>query len=142
MRSLKSTIARVAAVALALPLFVGAGTPAATASSAAYGCAVTYDATDWGTGFVVALTVSNTGTITFSPWILQFVFSGDQQVISSWSGVWSQTPPSVQATNPTWYASIAPGASHGMGFTATYTGVNANPTGVTLNGVPCVVTFL
>ncbi|GIH25893.1 hypothetical protein Aph01nite_42030 [Acrocarpospora phusangensis] len=142
MRSLKTTIARMAAVALAIPLFVSAGPPAATANSAAYGCAVTYDTTDWTTGFVVALTVSNTGTIPFSPWILQFVFSGNQTVTAGWSGVWTQTPPSVQFTNPTWFASIAPGASHGLGFTATYTGVNANPTGVTLNGVPCVVTFL
>ncbi|GAA0384947.1 hypothetical protein Acor_48120 [Acrocarpospora corrugata] len=142
MRSLKSTIARVAAVVLALPLFVGAATPAASANSAAYGCDVTWDTTDWTTGFVAAISISNTGTIPFTPWIFQFVFSGNQQLSTSWSGVWSQTPPSVQATNPTWFPAIIPGASYGLGFTANYTGVNANPTGVTLNGVPCVVTFL
>ncbi|WP_214103595.1 cellulose binding domain-containing protein [Acrocarpospora catenulata] len=138
-----SKLSRVAAALLFLPLFALAGPPQANAATMAYGCHVNYDVTDWGTGFVVNVTIQNTGTLTFSPWILQFVFPGNETLVNSWSAVWSQTPPSVQAMNPTWYPSIAPGTtSVGIGFTATYSGPYTNPGSFTVNGVPCTVTFL
>lgn len=139
-RSLKPALARLVAVVLAVPL-VFAPASQARATSAAYGCHIIYDITDWGTGFVVNLTLENTGTITFSPWITQFVYAGNQTVTQNWTANWSQTPPSVQATNPSYWPDIAPGTSRTIGFVATYSGSNPDPTGFTINGVPCTVTI-
>ncbi|MEV7806086.1 cellulose binding domain-containing protein [Microbispora sp. NPDC088329] len=106
-----------------------------------YGCEVTYASADWATGFTALLTISNTGSKPFSPWILQFLFSGNQKITVGWSATWTQTPPSVQAVNPTWAKSIDPGASTSLGFQGTYSGINDKPTDFTLNGVPCKVTY-
>ncbi|MEV4580224.1 cellulose binding domain-containing protein [Nonomuraea jabiensis] len=114
--------------------------PAGTAQADAppgYACAVTYASTGWGTGFTADVTISNTGTRTFSPWILQFVFPGGQTFTTGWNATWSATPPSVQATGPSFHKSIDPGTSFGVGFNAS--GSNDQPTGFTLNGVPCTV---
>lgn len=107
-----------------------------------YACEVTYTVNQWSTGFVAALAVTNTGTRPFTPWILQVVFSGDQEVTNVWGvGDWSRTPPSVQVTNPAWKSSLAPGETYDLfGFLAASTGADPLPAGVTLNGVPCTVT--
>ncbi len=128
------------ALAVAAALVLGTSAPAHAMS---YSCDVTYDATTWTGGFVTSITVENTGTSTFSPWILQIVFAGNETMSSGWTATWTQTPPSLQAVNPSWAPSIAPGVTSApIGFVATYTGTYANPTGITLNGVPCTVTYI
>ncbi len=118
-------------------------TPAQAAAPAdapaGYACAVTYASLGWSTGFYANVTIANTGTRAFSPWILQFVFPGSQTLATGWNATFSATPPSVQAANPTWQKSIDPGASFTVGFNAN--GADEHPTGFTLNGVPCAVTF-
>lgn len=111
---------------------------------AGYACAVTYTVHEWRGGFTADLKIGNTGSRPFTPWILQIVFSGDQQVTNAWGGGgWSQTPPSLQITNPTWNTSVDPGEQVGaIGFNATYSGANSPPAAVTLNGVPCDVTYV
>ncbi|MEN3540577.1 cellulose binding domain-containing protein [Microbispora sp. ZYX-F-249] len=104
-----------------------------------YGCAVTYTSVGWTTGFYAIVTISNTGTRVFSPWILQFVFPGSQTLTVGWNGTFSATPPSVQVTNPVWRTSIDPGTSFQTGFNAN--GADEHPSGFTLNGIPCSVTF-
>ncbi len=141
MRSSRTSF-RVAAAGLLLAALSAAPAQAAALSPPpGYGCAVTYASVDWATGFTALLTISNTGTKSFSPWILQFLFTGDQKITTSWSATFTQTPPSVQAANPTYLKSIDPGASASLGFQGTYSGVNDKPTGFTLNGVPCGVTY-
>lgn len=107
-----------------------------------YACEVTYTVNQWSTGFVAALEVTNTGTRPFTPWILQLVFSGDQEITNVWGvGNWSRTPPSVQVTNPSWTSSLNPGETYDMfGFLAAHNGgTDPLPASVTLNGVPCTV---
>ncbi|MEU8175786.1 cellulose binding domain-containing protein [Microbispora hainanensis] len=106
---------------------------------AGYACTVTYTSVGWATGFYAILNIANTGTRPFSPWILQFIFPGDQTLTAGWSGTFTVTPPSVQAANPTWWPSIDPGTSYQLGFNAN--GTDEHPSGFTLNGVPCSVTF-
>ena len=128
----------VAAILLAA-LFTSPAQAAPADVPAGYDCAVTYTSVGWTTGFYAIVTIDNTGTQVFSPWILQFVFPGSQALTVGWNGTWSATPPSVQATNPVWHASIDPGTSFEIGFTAN--GADEHPTGFTLNGVPCAVTY-
>ncbi|GIH51550.1 endoglucanase [Microbispora rosea] len=106
---------------------------------AGYDCAVTYASLGWTTGFTTRVTITNTGTRVFSPWILQFVFPGSQTLMQGWNATFSETPPSVQAASPIWQQSIDPGTSFWIGFNAN--GADEHPTGFTLNGVPCAVTF-
>ncbi len=105
---------------------------------AGYACGVTYASVGWVTGFTARVTIRNTGTRVFSPWILQFVFPGSQTIAQGWNATFSATPPSVQAAS-SWYTSISPGTSFDIGFTAN--GADDHPTGFTLNGVPCAVTY-
>jgi hypothetical protein len=104
----------------------------------AYSCGVSVSYNIWSTGFVATITVTNTGKTTFSPWILQALTRAT--LSSAWNGGWSQTRPSIQATNPVWHDTIAPGESYSVGLTATYAAptTNAHPLShFTLNGVPC-----
>ena len=120
-------------------LLTGPAQAAPPGVPAGYDCAVTYATQSWPTGFNALVTISNTGTRVFSPWILQFVFPGSQTIYTSWSATYSVTPPSVQAANPSWQKSIDPGTNYTIGFTAD--GLDEHPTGFTLNGVPCAVTY-
>lgn len=131
---------RIGITGILLTALLTAPTRAARADvPAGYACTVTYTTVAWATGFYAILNIANTGTRTFSPWILQFIFPGDQILSAGWSGTWSTTPPSVQVTNPVWRASIDPGTSYELGFNAN--GADEHPSGFTLNGVPCTVTF-
>lgn len=104
-----------------------------------YSCAVTYASTGWTIGFTARVTIANTGEPAFSPWILQFVFPGSQTIDTGWLATFSTTPPSVQAVNPAWHTSIDPGTSYLIGFNGK--GADERPSGFTLNGVPCAVTY-
>ncbi|NJP26219.1 cellulose-binding domain-containing protein [Microbispora hainanensis] len=119
-------------------VLTGPAQAAPTDVPAGYDCAVTYASLGWITGFTTSVTITNTGTRAFSPWILQFVFPGSQTLIQGWNATFSQTPPSVQAAS-SWQPSIDPGTSFYIGFNAY--GADEHPSGFTLNGVPCAVTF-
>lgn len=141
MRSLRTSAVVGAAGLLMVALSTGPAQAALLAPPPGYACAVTYASVDWGSGFSARIDIANTGSKTFSPWVLQFLFSGSQKLTTSWNATFTQTPPSVQAANPTWVTKIDPGASTFVGFQATYGGVNDKPTDFTLNGVPCAVTY-
>jgi endoglucanase len=114
--------------------------PTATPPPAQMACAVTYDVTsDWGAGFVVDLTVTNTGNTAINGWNLAWRFAGNQQIGNLWNGVLTQSGDSVSVANASYNAAIAPGASVYPGFQAAYSGSNARPAAITLDGVPCKV---
>ncbi|MEV4464413.1 glycoside hydrolase family 9 protein [Micromonospora echinofusca] len=102
------------------------------------GCAVTWTASSWDTGFTANVTLTNTGTTTIDGWTLAFTFpSAGQKVGQGWSATWTQTGTAVTATNISYNARLAPGASTSFGFNGTHTGSNPKPTAFTLNGTPC-----
>ena len=56
---------------------------------------------------------------------------------SGWNAAYTPTSGTVAARNVSYNATIAPGASVGIGFQATHTGNTAKPTSFTLNGATC-----
>jgi endoglucanase len=105
-------------------------------------CAVTWTPNDWGTGFTVAVKITNTGTSSINGWTLAFSFAGNQRLSNGWGATWTQAPNSanVTAVNADFNRTIAAGASvQDLGFQAAYTGTNARPANFTVNGSACTV---
>jgi cellulase/cellobiase CelA1 len=102
-------------------------------------CRVTYSADSWAGGFVANLTITNTGTTTVSGWALRFTFPGDAVVTNMWNAAPTQSGRTVDARNLSYNATIAPGATAGFGFQASFATNGNAPTTFTLNGSPCSV---
>ncbi|ETK37146.1 cellulose binding domain-containing protein [Microbispora sp. ATCC PTA-5024] len=102
------------------------------------GCAVTYTAWSWPSGFTTDLVVRNTGATAIDGWRLEFAFPlSTQHVTSGWSATWAQSGTAVSATNLGWNTTLKPGASVRIGFNGTHSGSNPSPTAFTLNGRAC-----
>jgi beta-glucosidase len=100
-------------------------------------CRVAYSVNDWGGGFSATVTITNIGASTINGWTLRFSFPGNQQITNAWSATWSQQGQAVTATSMSWNGTLAPGASTGIGFNASYSGANARPTAFTINNIAC-----
>ncbi len=113
----------------------------ATTQSAGSGlaCHVTYTVdTQWNDGFTTGITIENTGTTNINGWSLTWSWSGNQAIYQSWNSNYAQTGANPTLTNASWNAAIAPGATvTGIGFNASYSGSNTNPTTFHVNGVLC-----
>lgn len=110
-------------------------TPAPASST----CAVRFtDTTNWGSGFVASIDITNTGAETIDGWTLRFTWPTVwQQQAGGWNGTWSQDGTTVTITNADFNARLTPGASANIGFVGNYTGPNIEPTLFTLNGTLC-----
>ena len=105
----------------------GGGTPPPSS-----GCTAAYSVVNsWSGGFQAQVTVTNTGTSSLSGWQLAWTFPGDQKINSLWNGAYTQSGPQVGVTPATYNATIAPGSSVTVGFTATDTTGSASPSSVT-----------
>jgi hypothetical protein len=91
---------------------------------------------DWGTGFSVAITITNTGSA-ITNWTLGYSYAGNQQLSSGWSGTWTQTGQNITVASASWNGSLATGATTSIGANFSYTGTNKAPTAFTLNGTTC-----
>ncbi|MFG2129224.1 cellulose binding domain-containing protein [Streptomyces sp. NPDC048751] len=103
-------------------------------------CRVTDTVSAWSTGLTSNITLTNTGTTTIDGWSLVFTLPDGQTVTSGWNADYSPASGRVTARNMSHNATVAPGASVGIGFQAAHTGDTAAPTAFTLNGTPCAVT--
>ena len=104
------------------------------------GCRVSYTTVNqWPGGFTANLVITNTGSAAINGWTLAFAFTAGQRVASGWNATWAQPPgsPNVTATNLSYNAVIAPGATVDLGFNGTWTTANPPPTSFTLNARPC-----
>ncbi len=100
-------------------------------------CQVTYTVnSDWGTGFSVAVNITNNGPAITS-WTLGYAYTGNQKLAQGWSGNWSQSGENITVTNASWNGSLATGGSASIGANFSYTGTNTAPTAFTLNGTTC-----
>ena len=116
-----------------------AAVPAAQAAPAAAApvCQVTYTVnSDWGTGFSVAINITNNGPAITS-WTLGYAYTGNQKIAQGWSGNWSQSGENITVTNASWNGTLATGGSASIGANFSYTGTNTAPTAFTLNGSTC-----
>jgi cellulase/cellobiase CelA1 len=102
-------------------------------------CEVQWQTNDWGSGFVADVTVTNLGA-PINGWDLTWTFPGNQQITNNWGTELQQTGPNVVAGNAGWNGSLGTGGSANLGFQATYSGSNAAPSSVALNGVACTLT--
>jgi Glycosyl hydrolase family 12/Cellulose binding domain len=89
----------------------------------------------WPGGYQGQVVVANSGTTAISGWKLAWTFPGSQQISSLWNGVVTQSGSSVSVANASYDATISPGSSVTVGFTAN--GTSAAPSGLTLNGASC-----
>ncbi|HEX3489786.1 MAG TPA: cellulose binding domain-containing protein, partial [Streptosporangiaceae bacterium] len=106
-------------------------------AQAATGCQVAYSVnSDWGTGFSVAVTITNTGPAITS-WTLGYSYAGNQQLSSGWSGTWTQSGQNIAVASASWNGALATGAATQIGANFSYTGTNKAPTAFTLNGTAC-----
>ncbi|MFC7547670.1 PQQ-dependent sugar dehydrogenase [Plantactinospora sp. GCM10030261] len=101
-------------------------------------CTVDYRVdSQWGTGFTVTVTMTNTGTAAVDGWTLGWTYAGNQRVTSGWNAEVNQQGADVTARNASWNPTIAPGATVSFGLLGSYSGTNPPPTSFTLNGAPC-----
>ena len=121
------------------PTSQASATTSAPAGTGAAACHVAYtNQNDWGSGFTGAISITNTGSTTFSSWTLTWTYSGNQQLNQAWNANYAEAGGKVTLTSLSYNGSIAPGASQsGIGFNATYSGSNPAPAAFYLNGVLC-----
>ena len=85
---------------------------AAAPAAASPVCQVTYTVnSDWGTGFSVAVNITNNGPAITS-WTLGYAYTGNQKIAQGWSGNWSQSGENITVTNASWNGSLATGGVH------------------------------
>jgi len=115
-------------------------TPTPTPTSEPVGDYVVHYAigNDWGSGATIDVTIINNTSAVVDGWVLEWTFSGNQQISDMWCADYTQTGASVTVENLDWNAYIpANGGSVSFGFNINYSGQNNAPAGFTLNEVPC-----
>jgi aryl-phospho-beta-D-glucosidase BglC (GH1 family) len=106
------------------------------ASARAQQVAVAFDVqSDWQTGFVGQIALTNTSAATISGWALEFDLGG--QLVGFWNA-----QPSVAGTHYTvrdlgWNGELRPGGSVSFGFQIAYSGTRPSPAHCLFNGQAC-----
>jgi subtilisin family serine protease len=113
--------------------------PTLTPTPGGGACAVDYTISNaWNGGFTADVTIQNEGSAAVDGWRLTWTFPGDQQITSLWNGTYTQSGASVVVEDAGYNATIpAGGGTVTLGFNATYSGENAEPTTFALNGTIC-----
>ena len=109
------------------------------AKRTAVSCHVAYlKPTDWNNGFTGSLTIYNNSSTSLRGWSLSWTWSGNQRITRSWNSTYAQTGPAVILHNVT-HNEILPGNSNvvEVGFNASYSGANSNPSAFFLNSSRC-----
>jgi prepilin-type N-terminal cleavage/methylation domain-containing protein len=106
-----------------------AGTPGACAAVVAID-------NSWPQGYQASITVTNTGSVTYSPWTFRWTVPAGVTLNNGWYATVSQTGRVMSAEAPSWSTTLAPGASWAVGFIADGPSSPA-PSAVTVNGVGC-----
>ncbi|MGW4945650.1 cellulose binding domain-containing protein [Actinoplanes sp. NPDC004185] len=100
-------------------------------------CRTTATVNAWNSGLTTSITVTNTGSAAINGWALAFGLPAGQTITGGWNATYAPASGSVTATNVSYNASLAPGASVSLGFQATHTGNSGAPSAFTLNGSAC-----
>jgi hypothetical protein len=102
-------------------------------------CAVRFtETTNWGSGFVAGIDITNNASNGIDGWALTFTWPTPwQQQAGGWNGTWTQNGATVTITNADFNRHLAPGATTNIGFVGNYTGPNIEPMLFTLNGILC-----
>ncbi|MEH0581239.1 MULTISPECIES: PHB depolymerase family esterase [Streptomyces] len=100
-------------------------------------CRVSATTNAWSTGLTASVTLTNTGAATVNGWQLGFTLPSGQTITNGWGATYAPASGAVTATNATYNATLAPGASVTIGYQANHTGNSAAPGSFTLNGAAC-----
>jgi len=111
--------------------------PSSSGPATGGGCKVANQVSAWNTGLTDNITVTNTGSTAINGWKLTFTLAGGQTITQAWNATITPSNGNVSATNLSYNAAIAPGASTSFGFQANHTGNSAAPSGFSLNAVAC-----
>lgn len=102
-------------------------------------CSARYQVTnDWGSGFTATVFVLNSGPA-LEHWQVSWAFSGQQLVSNLWNGVFEQNGTTLTVQNAAWNGAVPQGGQISFGFVAQYSGTNAVPATILLNGSGCTV---
>jgi len=134
-RALARRLAGLAAISTLVALGLTTGT--ASAASTPLPTAVFAKTSDWGTGFSASYTITNAMSVTLNNWAVSFTLPATEKVTSLWDGTLTTSGNTYTATNASYNAPLAPGATATFGFNASVSGTEANPAACTLNGNPC-----
>ena len=91
-------------------------------------------------GFVVNMSISNTGTTPISGWTLTWSFADGQTITSSFNGNFTQTGANVSVQSRFYDGNIPPASTLGIdvGFVGAWNNItNSIPTSFALNGTTC-----
>lgn len=133
----RATVIRWGGLAVAGALVaLGTAVPA-TAAGAALPTAVFAKSQDWGSGFAGGYTVTNTMSVPLTTWTVSFTLPATEKVTSLWDASLTTSGNTYTATNLSWNAPLAPGATTTFGFNASNSATYQDPAGCTLNGNPC-----
>ncbi|WP_443049464.1 extracellular catalytic domain type 1 short-chain-length polyhydroxyalkanoate depolymerase [Streptomyces sp. HD] len=100
-------------------------------------CKVTATTNAWNTGLTASLTITNTSTTPVNGWRLGLTLPAGQTITNGWGATYTPAAGAVTATNASYNAALAPGASVSIGYQANHTGNSAAPGTFTLNGTAC-----
>lgn len=91
----------------------------------------------WSGGFQAQVTLTNTGSVSISPWTLTWTFPGDQQITSLWNASYVQSGEQVTAAAESYDPTITPSGSVTVGSTGTFSSSDATPANFQVNGTDC-----
>jgi len=116
------------------PVTITTGTPAQST------CTVRFSSvTDWGSGYVASVDITNTGPNPVDGWTFTFDWPTRwQRNDGGWNGTWTQDGTAVRVTNADFNRRLAAGGgTTNIGFVGGYSGPNIAPSVFTLNGTVC-----
>jgi hypothetical protein len=92
-------------------------------------CSATFRlAGSWQGGFQGDVTVTNTGTVPLTGWIVTITFPNGQIITQLWGGDYTQTGNTIVVRNAPWNGALQPNQSVNFGFLASWSNVNGPPT--------------
>ncbi|WP_435614738.1 cellulase family glycosylhydrolase [Streptomyces coelicoflavus] len=101
-------------------------------------CSVGYRVVgEWPGGFQGEIAVRNTGSTAITPWTLAFAFPDGQTITHMWGGTATQNAGAVSAAPASYTATIPPGGTVTLGFTAQKGATNTAPAAFSLDGAAC-----
>lgn len=93
----------------------------------------------WPTGFTANVTLFNR-TAPMTGWTVRWTFPNGQTIAQLWNGVNESTGSAAVVRNAAWNGNVPQSTTVSFGFNGRWSGVNAEPTTATLNGLACQVT--
>lgn len=94
-------------------------------------------ANDWGTGATINMVLTNLSSVDVNGWTIKWNFPGNQRITDDWGGISTQSGNAVTIKNESYNPMLtANGGQAFLGINFSYTGSNAKPVNITVNGVP------